>query len=320
MIILSDSDVERLLPMEEAVEVVEDAFRKLYEGRAKMPLRVQVDVERYNGVFLLMPAYIDGMDSLATKLVSFYPENPKLGLPTVVAHVVVCDPRTGRVVAVLEANKLTAIRTGAASGVATKHLAREDAEVLAVVGCGVQGRTQAMGVCAVRPVREVWAYDIVRERAERYAREMGERLGLPVRVAESAEEAVRRADVVCTATTSKTPVVRRGWLKPGVHINAIGSFRPDMRELDGRTVAEAKVVVDKREAALAEAGDIIIPIKQGLITEGHIYAELGEIVSGAKPGRTSDEEITVFKSVGLAIQDASTASYVVRKFLSELGR
>jgi len=320
MIILSDLDIERLLPMKEAVEVVEDAFRKLYEGKAKMPLRIQVNIERYKGVLLLMPAYIDEMDALATKVVSFYPENPRLGLPTIVAHVVVCDPRTGRVIAILEANRLTAIRTGAVSGVATKHLAREDAEILAIIGCGVQGRTQAMGVCAVRPIKEIWAYDIVYERAERYAREMSDKLGLPVKVAASAEEAARKADVICTATTSKTPVVKRGWLKVGVHINAIGAFRPDMQELDGQVIAEAKVVVDQREAALAEAGDVIIPIKQGLITEEHIYAELGEVVSGAKPGRTSDEEITVFKSVGLAIQDASTANYVVRKFLSELRR
>jgi len=203
--------------------------------------------------------------------------------------------------------------------IASKYLAREDSEKLGVIGCGVQARTQALGVSRVREIKEVKAYDLYPERAEKYAREMTEKLGVRVKAVSSAREAVEEADIVVTATTSREPVLKRSWLKPGVHINAIGAYTPEMRELDTETIIEAKVVVDKLEAALKEAGDIIIPIREGAYSEDKIYGELGEIVAGLKPGRTSREEVTVFKSVGLAVQDAAAASVALRKYLERFG-
>jgi len=218
----------------------------------------------------------------------------------------------------IEASYLTALRTGAVTGVAARYLARKDSKAAAILGCGVQGRTQARAVAESRGIEKIRCYDLSGERSRAFA-EMSRELRLEIISTETAKEAVRDADIVVTATTSKTPVVRREWLKKGVHISAIGSFYPDHRELDTITVKEARVVVDSKEAALEEAGDLIIPIKEGAITEDHIYAELGELVTGSKQGRTEEEELTLFKSVGLAIQDSAVAGLVIKKWKESLG-
>lgn len=318
MIVLSESDVERLLTMKGVMDAVERTLKALAEGRAHLPLRTRVRSERYGGDILSMPALVEDFGLYTTKIVSVYPENPKRGLPTINASLIVFDASTGTPLALMAASHLTAMRTGAITGVATKYLARRDARVLAVIGCGVQGRTQALGVAEARRLEEVRAYDVVREKAERYAEEMSRRLGIDVRVAGSAEEAVKGADIVVTATTSSEPVVKRSWLSPGVHINAIGAYTPEMRELDTETIVDAKVVVDLREAALAEAGDIIIPIREGAFSEDRIHGELGEIVAGKKPGRESEDEITVFKSVGLAVQDTAAAYVALNNYAEKL--
>lgn len=315
MILLSDKDVERVLNMRECIEVVEEAFRNLGLGNAVMPLRTMIPIEEFNGAVLIMPSYIKGLNALATKIVTFYPGNVKIRLPVVNAYVVVNNPKTGVVEAVIEANYLTAMRTGAVSGVATRYLAREDAKTLAIIGCGVQARTQLWAVATVRGIEEVKAYDIDERRMMEFTREVRDRFQIEATPTGSAEEAVREADIVVTATTSTTPVINYEWIKPGTHINAIGAFRPDMREIDSKTILNAKVVVDLREAALREAGDIIIPIREGLIREDHIYAELSDLTLKRKPGRTSRDEVTVFKSVGLAIQDSSVASHILGKII-----
>jgi ornithine cyclodeaminase/alanine dehydrogenase len=315
--LLSDRDVERILSMEECIDVVEEAFRNLGLGNAVMPLRTIIPIEEFNGVVLIMPSYIKGLNALATKIVAFYPDNARFKLPVVNAYVIVNNPKTGVVEAVIEANHLTAMRTGAVSGVATKYLAREDAKVLAIIGCGVQARTQLWAVATVRSIEKVNVYDVDEDRREEFAREMRRRFQIEVIPTRSAEEAVREADIVVTATTSSSPVISYEWIKPGTHINAIGAFRPDMREIDSKTILNAKVVVDLREAALKEAGDIIIPIQEGLISINHIYAELSDIVLKKKPGRTSNSEITVFKSVGLAIQDSSVANHILNKIMKK---
>ncbi|MEM1545602.1 MAG: hypothetical protein QXY40_04080 [Candidatus Methanomethylicia archaeon] len=318
MILLNDRDVERILSMRECIEVVEEAFKSLGLGNAIMPLRTMIPIEEFNGVILIMPSYIKGLNALATKIVTFYPDNVKFKLPVINAHVIVNNPKTGIVEAVIEANYLTAMRTGAVSGVATKYLARENAKTLAIIGCGVQARTQLWAVITVRNIKEVKAYDIDERRKEEFVREMKERFQLEITSTENAKEAVEEADIIVTATTSSTPVINYEWIKPGTHINAIGAFRPDMREIDSKTILNAKVVVDLREAALKEAGDIIIPIQEGLISREHIYAELSELILNRKPGRKSESEITLFKSVGLAIQDSSVATYILNKIRKQL--
>jgi ornithine cyclodeaminase/alanine dehydrogenase len=212
----------------------------------------------------------------------------------------------------MDGTYITAMRTGATSGVATRYLAREDASTVGVIGAGAQARTQLAAVCEVRPIAAARVFSRSADGRAAYAREMSAELGIEVVATGSAEEAVRGVDIVCTASTSKTPVVESDWIGPGVHINGVGSHSVDARELDAETVRRARVVVDTRDAALAEAGDLLMPIKEGLIGEDHIRAELGEVVTGARPGRERDDEITLFKSQGLAIQDVATAALVYR--------
>lgn len=320
MLYLSERDVERILTMKEVIDAVEEAFKALARGRVKLPLRTRIRSLTRDGDILSMPCLVEDFNLYTNKIVSVYPKNAELGLPTIHALIIAVDAVKGVPIGVIEASYLTALRTGAVSGVATRYLSRKDSEVLAIIGCGFQARTQAMAVKDVRDIDKIYAYDIVAERAEKFAGEMSRRLGVEIEVVNTAREAVENADIICTATTSSTPVIRREWIKPGVHVNAIGAYTPEMREIDTETIIDAKVIVDMREAALSEAGDIIIPIREGRYSEDKIYAELGEIVSGVKPGRTSDDEITVFKSVGLALQDNAAVYSLLKKYLGELYR
>ncbi len=321
LLMLSAEDVRRAVPMAEAIEIVKGAFAQLSTGKATVPLRTQLPVEKHGGITLFMPAYLSETDALGAKIVSVFPKNLDRGLPTIFAIVIVVDSETGCPVAIMDGTYLTALRTGAASGAATDFLARRDAKVAAIFGAGAQARTQLLAVCTVRKIETVWVYDVVRERAEAYAAEMKGFGPIPadIRIASSPAEAVREADIICTATTSSSPVFNGEDLKPGVHINAIGSFTPQMQEVDETTIRRAnKIVVDFRSACLAEAGDLIIPMNKGIISEKDIYAEIGEIAAGLKPGRERDDEITYFKSVGNAVQDVSVARRVLEK-ARELG-
>lgn len=310
--ILSQEDLRATITMREAIAVVRRAFGQLSAGRARVPVRSRVETK--DGVSLFMPAYLEESDDLAVKIVSVYSGNPALGLPTTSAIVVVLEARTGRPLAIMDGTWLTALRTGAASGVATELLALRDASVVALFGAGVQARTQLEAVCTVRDVREVRVYDPNMFKAEMLAQEMSGLGPIPseVRPVNTPAEAVRDAEIIVTATTSKIPVFSNRDVAVGAHINAIGAYTPEMQEIDAETVRRAKVIVDSREACLAEAGDLIIPIRQGLISEAHIYAEIGEIINGVKPGRESPREITLFKSVGNAVQDVAVASHVLR--------
>ncbi|NIO72371.1 MAG: hypothetical protein GTN71_25945 [Anaerolineae bacterium] len=317
--VLSQNDVRQAVSMAQAIEIVKGAFTQLSAGQAVVPIRTQLEVARHEGITLFMPAYLQESDDLGVKIVSVFPHNLEMGLPTIHALVAVVDAETGCPAAVMDGTYLTALRTGAASGAATDLLARTDTRVATVFGAGAQGRTQLEAVCQVRDIEKAWVYDINREAAEEYAKEMRERGGcIPgdITVASSSAEAVREADVICTATTSSTPVFADADLKAGVHINAIGAFTPEMQEVPEETIKRARLVVDSREACWAEAGDLIIPRHKGLISESDIYAELGEIAAGMKRGRENDEEITFFKSVGNAVQDVSVA----RKVLEEASR
>ncbi len=311
MLVLDAADVRRALPMADAIEAMKGAFAALSSGRAVVPERIRLDVEPHDGVSLIMPAFIDdeGGGALAVKVVSLFDHNRERGLPRIQAAVLALEADTGRPVALLEGAALTAIRTGAASGAATDLMARPDSRTAAILGAGVQGRTQLEAVCTVRPIETVWVYDPAAGAVQALVDEMAGRGPIPadLRPAADPREALAGADVVCAATTSQAPVFADADLKPGAHVNAVGSYQPHVQEVPAETVVRARLVVDSRRAALAETGDLIQPICEGLITADHIQADLGELVLGKAMGRTSEEEITLFKAVGVAVQDAAAA-------------
>lgn len=311
MLILTRADLERALPMEPAMEAVASAFAQLSGGRAEVPLRLRVSVPERDGLALLMPAYLTGSGGLGAKALTLFPHNAeRFGLPTISALVLLFNAETGVPLALVDGGYLTGLRTGAASGIATQLMAREDAHVLALFGAGAQAFAQVWAVCVARSIERVWIVNRTRERAERLAerlRVFGSPLPTDVRVASDAREALAEADVVCCATASPEPVFADADLRPGTHVNGIGSYQPGMREVPAETVSRARIVVDSREAAWAEAGDLIGAWEQGLIGERHVVGELGEVVAGRLPGRTNREQITFFKSVGSAAQDVAAA-------------
>ena len=298
--------------MRQAVEIIKKTFIELSDGRAVVPPRIQLDVPEHGGTTLIMPGYLPDRGQMAVKIVSVFGDNPERGLPVINALVVVVDSETGRPACVMDGTTLTALRTGAASGAATELLAREDARSVGVFGAGVQGRTQLEAVCAVRPIETAWVFDVRREAASAFAEEMSGRLSIDVRVAEHASRAAG-ADIVCTATTAGTPVFADAHVQPGAHINAVGVFKPHLQEIPEETVARATIVVDSRGACLEEAGDILVPISKGLLSEQSIRVELGEVAAGKKPGRTAPDEVTFFKSVGIAVQDVAAAAAVMSR-------
>ncbi len=309
--LFSADDVVRALPMAEAIEGMKAAYAQLSAGKAVLPLRAHIPVTAEDTT-LVMPAYLPESEALGLKVVSVFGSNPPRGLKLINAVVIVLDASTGQPLALMEGGAVTAIRTGAASGAATDVLARHDAHVVAIFGAGVQARTQLEAVCTVRAIREVRVYSP--EGADAFATEMVGRGPIPdtILIADSPEAAVRDADIICTATTAHAPVFDGRWLKPGTHVNAIGSFTPVMQEIDAATLQRSLVVVDSREAALAETGDLLIPIEQGEFAVEDIHAELGEIINGTRSGRTSSDQITLFKSVGVAVQDAVAAQIIWR--------
>jgi ornithine cyclodeaminase/alanine dehydrogenase-like protein (mu-crystallin family) len=291
--LIGAEELRARLPMEAAVDALEEAFRTL--DPAGGPLRTHVETPA--GTLLLMPAFGDA--GVGVKLVSLTPANPGRGVPFIHAIYVLFDAETQAPEAVLEGSALTALRTAAVSGLATRALAREDAERLVVFGAGTQARSHLEAMCAVRPVTDLVVVSRSLVRAEELVQE-GLGRGLTARRGEP--EAVARADLVCTCTTSETPIFDGSSLAPGAHVNAIGSFRPETREIDSETVRRSRVVVETREAALAEAGDLLLPIEEGVVQAGHIVADLGETVRGADV-RRSPEDVTLFKSVGIAFED-----------------
>lgn len=315
--ILTRDDVTRLLTMADAIRVVEQALIEFSTGDAEMPVRGTTTVAPHQGLLLTMPAYLRRSDALATKMVTVYPRNSAHGLPVILAVVVVFDPQTGAPLAIMDGVYLTAVRTAAASAVATRYLARADARVLGIIGTGVQGAAHLWAMREVRPIEQVVVFNRTRAKAEEFARAMQARHGLPVTVADTAEAAARAADILVLATSATEPVIRAAWLKPGCHINAIGTHTPTTRELDSDTVARARVVVDSREANRVECGDLLIPMQEGRIGLEHFADEVGEVAAGRKPGRRSADEWTIFKSVGIAVEDAATGALVYRQALEQ---
>lgn len=312
MLILNSHDVRQALPMAQAIEAMRRAFAAMARGSALVPPRIHMSIDRHEGVCLVMPAHLrdEGGESLTVKVVNLFAGNAKRGLKRIHAAVTVMDASTGVPIALLEGGALTAIRTGAAGGLATDLLARPDSRVVTMIGSGVQARTLLEAVCTVRRVEQVRVFSRSRRNVQSFIAEVAGHGPIPrdVVAADSAGEAARGTDILCTATTAGAPVIDDADIPAGAHLNLIGTYEYGKQEVEGRTVARCAVFVDDRAAAWHEAGDLIQPLRQGLIDESHVLADLGELVTGTKPGRTSEAQVTLFKSVGLAVQDAAAAS------------
>ncbi|MFI0787623.1 ornithine cyclodeaminase family protein [Streptomyces lydicus] len=314
MLVLGRAQVTALLDMDALIDALASAMADLSAGRASSPDRVAAAVPDRDGFVAAMPGFVPSAGALASKLVSVFPGNAGTSLPTHQALIVVFDPDTGEPTALLDGTALTAARTAAASALSARLLAREDAAVLAVLGTGVQARSHARAMCRVRPVREIRVAGRDRARAAALAADLSAELGLPVEAVATYAEALAEADIAAATTHAVDPVVRRAWLTPGVHVTSVG-FNPVGREIDDATIADAVVCVESRQAALAPfpagSNDLLEPVRDGVITPDHVHAELGELLAGSRPGRTSREQITLYKSVGVAVQDAAAAALVV---------
>jgi len=312
VLILSRADVEALIDRDRLLDAVARAMSDLSAGKASMPGRNAAMVPERDALLAAMPAYLPSAGALTTKLVTVFPHNT--GVPSHQAVIAVFDPESGTPIALMDGTVITAERTAAGSALATRHLAREDARVLAVLGTGVQARSHLRAVVRVRKFDEVRVAgrDVAKARA--LAAEISKELGLEIRAAPSFEAAMAGADVICGATHPHEPVIRRERIRPGTHVNSVG-FSLDGREVDAATIRDALVVVDQRDAALAPpprgSNDLVWAIRDGAITPDDVYAEIGELVAGTKPGRTRAEQITLYKSVGVAVQDAAAAALVL---------
>ena len=313
ILVLTASEVRQAIHMKIAIDVMKTAFKDFSMDNSQAPLRSKISADKSNGTVLLMPAITNS--DLAIKIVSVFDNNQHLSLPLIHAMIIVLDVSTGKPLALLEGGSITAIRTGAASGAATDVLARNDAKSVAIIGSGVQAQTQIEAVCTVRTIEKVWVYSPNTEHAEIFASKMSGREPIPddLCVVRSPMEAIQDADIICTATTSNTPVFDGNYIKKGAHINAIGSFTPKMQEVDPLTISKSLVVVDSRQSVLKEAGDLIIPIEANIVQKDHIHAELGEIISNKLLGRTDKDQITYFKSCGVAVQDVAAAQLAVQE-------
>lgn len=308
----SAEDVNHALAMNKAIDAMAEAFVQLSSDEAMVPLRTPLKMSRFNAGALFMPGYLPGANLVGVKTVTVHKDNPSKGLPRIYAMVQIFDAGTGRPLAVIDGESLTAIRTGAVSGLATKYLARENSEILAIIGTGAQADAQLEAVRYVRNITKAFVFDIDLKRAENFAERNSKKFGIEIKSSTDKSD-ISLADIICTATSSLNPVFDDMDLKNGVHINGIGSYRPDMCEIPSGTILRSKLVVDQKNACLAEAGDIIQPIEKGIFTEGQIHAEMGEIILGQKQGRESEDEVTVFKSVGLAVQDLAAAKVILDK-------
>jgi ornithine cyclodeaminase len=317
VLVLSAADVERLLPMRDCIEVMRKALISLAKGQAVVPLRLVMRMPDASGFLGVMPGFIGGdgkaESALGMKAVLVFPGNAQRGIDTHQGAVLLFEADSGRLAAVMDGAMVTAIRTAAVSAVATDVLARKDATELAILGAGVQGRTHLEAIAAVRPLRRARIWSRNSDHAHALVDGQKSKLPFALEVASTAQEAVRDADIIATVTASPQPVLERAWLKDGTHINAVGASIPTAREIDSSTVAAARLVVDRRESALNEAGDVLIPMREGIIGADHIKAELGEILIGSKPGRQSVGELTLFKSLGLAIEDVASAAFIARR-------
>ena len=313
--LLSRQDVEKVLTMSDVIDILEKAFEDHATGNTVMPQRTPIAAPDYGGVALFMPAYLKGMGALGAKVVTVYKDNPsKFNLPTVLGTIILLDEKTGAPIAIMDGGYLTAMRTGGIAGLATRLLAREDAHVHTMFGTGGMARTHAWAVDKARNIRKLVLYSIDPiEKREAFRSSLREIVNSEIVLADDPSKAVAQADIVTLITSAKDPIIDGDWIKAGTHINGVGSHAPAMRELDSKTIQKSKIVCDSIEACKAEAGDFIIPAQAGEWQWERIHGTIGDVITGAIPGRETNTEITLFKSVGLAIQDISTAYHVYQK-------
>ena len=318
-LLLSEADVRAVLAMPDLIEAMEAALIDFSSGAADQPLRTVLQVGETKAFFGVMPASMPGRGALGTKLVTVYESNAARGLPSHLATIILLDPSTGALRAIVDGRYITEARTAAVSAVATRLLSRADAGVLALIGSGVQARSHLAAIAHVRTLRDVrvWSPDPARREAFADRAEAP----CPVRAVGSARDAVDGADLVALVSAARQPVVHGEWIAPGTHVCAVGACRPDQREMDTALVRTARLFVDSRVAALAEAGDVLLPMSEGAFAAGHIVGELGELAAGGVPGRTSPDQITVFKSLGLAVEDVMAAHLALERATARaLGR
>jgi alanine dehydrogenase len=316
MLLLSETQVQSLIEIDELIAALERSHTQYSTGRAVMPVRLVVPLPEIQGRITSMPGYLSDDQALGMKVVTYFQNNPKQGLPAILATIMLFSADTGKMIAVMDGSYITAIRTACASAMATKVLANSQTPVLAILGAGVQARAHIRALARVRKLENIKLYSPSGASAAAIKSELASEVDAAIEVTNSAEAAVRGADLIVTVTTAKEPILKQGWLKPGAHINAVGSHRPDLREIDGTTLACAKIVVESREAIMAECGDILLAIKEGAISQDSIHGEIGEVLACTKVGRKSADEITLYKSVGIAIQDVATANLVYSKALA----
>jgi ornithine cyclodeaminase/alanine dehydrogenase-like protein (mu-crystallin family) len=318
MLVITQRDVARLLPLRACMEAMRQAFTALAEGRAVVPQRRYMPIAGGRGVLGMMPAELLDEALAGIKVMTVLADNADSSFDSHRGAVLLFETRYGGLVATVDATAITAIRTAAVSGLATEHLARPDAADLAIIGSGTEAATHLAAMMAARPIRAVRVYSRSLDRATAFADRASHHHGIPITICRSAQEAVRDASIICTTTSARLPVLERAWIAPGTHLNAVGSSVATDRELDTQTVADATVIVDLRPSAVLEAGDIVIPIQEGAITAGHIAADLGEVITGRHPGRRSNDELTLFKSVGLGLEDVASAALVYRRAIESL--
>lgn len=312
IILIKSSEIQQNFSMLEAIDSMSEAFESLSSGKSFVPQRYVTSMAGGQLNMLLKPVAVDEVNRATLKILTQKEMGAVHGIPAIIGVVLVLDTNTGEILSIMDGEYLTALRTGAASGLATKYFARENAQTLAVFGCGAQGKTQLEAVAEVRNISKVWIFDKSRSAAESFITEMQAKISLDIQVAEN-NSVLKDCDVICTATNSESPLFYRDELKRGVHINAIGSYKPNMQEIDPQILKYSKIFVDDRQACISESGDLIKPINDGLFTADHILGEIGEFALGKIEGRFSENEITVFKSVGVAIQDFVVANRIYEK-------
>jgi ornithine cyclodeaminase/alanine dehydrogenase len=316
MLVLSESQVQSLIDIDELISTLEKAHVQYSSGHAVMPVRLVVPLPQIQGRITSMPGFLSDDKALAMKVVTYFPENPRQNLPAILGTIMLFSAETGKMIAVMDGSYITGIRTACASAMAAKSLAKLETPIMGILGAGVQARAHIQALTRVRRIERIKIYSPSGVSAAAIKKDMAGVTKSTIEVSRSAEEAVRDSDLLVAASTAKEPIIKSAWLKNGVHISAVGSHRPDDREIDGATVARAKLVVDSRDAVMAECGDILLAIKERSISDSHIHGEIGEVLTGAKPGRIGGDEITLYKSVGIAIQDAATANLVYHKALA----
>jgi len=313
VLVLGHAEVEQLLPMDECIGVMEEMFKTLARGDAVLPLRKALWQPDKKGLFATMPAYLGSPQVIGGKFITFFPDNNNSNFESHQGAILLFECVNGRLLAIIDATSVTAIRTGAASGAATKALARKNVHNLAILGSGTQASMHLKSMRSVRELTRVSVWSRNPDHARRFAKNGAKAEGLTIEVAKSAEEAVSGADIVCTTTASTEPILKGKWLTPGVHVNAVGASVAPFRELDSEALVMSSLFTDRRESLLNEANDFLIPRQEGAVTDDHLRGEVGEVLIGKIPGRSNEQEITLFKSLGLAVEDLASAHHIYRK-------